>query len=135
MKAREDGEVASESFSLEVFVLPLADAVASTVAAGAAVDAIAAAFCAASACDCASACRKVAGGVLDCAGAPPFALAVLATAVPAEPAAALTVSVWDWEVPCFERAWEFDFVPAEAGREPESFPGPFASEGLESPRE
>lgn len=123
MKAREDGEVASESLSLEVFALPFAGVVGSAVSAGTAVDAAAAAFCAASACDCASASRKVAGGLLDCA---------FASAVPAAPATALVVAGLDCDGLCFERALEPGFALEEAPRESESVPEAFAWELLES---
>jgi len=73
MKAREDGEVASESLSLEAFTLPLVGPATASGSAGAAivgavVDTAAAAFCAAWACDCDCASRSinVAGGVLSC---------------------------------------------------------------------
>jgi hypothetical protein len=130
MKARADGEVASESSSLEVFALPFAGVVASTASAGV-VDAAAAAFCAASACDCASASRKVAGDVLPCPFAPPFAWAALPAAAPAVPVAVLVVPGLDCDAPCFERAPEPGFALAETVRDPESLPEAFALESLE----
>lgn len=133
MKAREDGEVTSESLAFAVFALPFAGAMAPVGSVGVAVDAAAvaaAAFCAASACDWASASRKVGGALFPCAFAPPCALAAVLAAAPA--AAALVVPGCDCDVLCFEPELEPGFALEGAAPDPGSLPEAVAVELSES---